>query len=381
MVSPKRKILYLVTSAERGGAQRYIRDLALALDARQYLVAVAAGGRGGLLEDLQARGIRTYPLQHLRREISPWHDVVAIREITRLCATLEPDVLHLNSSKAGVLGAVAAQRLKIPLVVYTAHGFVFTEPLAAWRRWLYRELERSSARRIDRIICVAEADHQSALAYRIAPEKKLITIHNGIAVDALNFLTRDQARHRLATHYHLPTTDYQLIGTIANLYPTKGLETLLTAAAAIMPKRPDTHVIIIGHGRERQHLQAVIRHLGLADRCHLVGGIPNAAGLLPAFTLYVNSSTKEGFPYSVLDAMAAGLPIVATAVGGVPEMIRDGQEGRLVPAGDGAQLAAAMVELLVNPARAEQFGHAARRRVRLEFTLQRMIEQTLACYQ
>lgn len=376
------RVAYLVTLAERGGAQRYVFDLATNLPSDAFSVAVAAGGTDGLIPALAARGIPASHIPHLRREIGLRRDFAAIREISGWLSAIKPHVVHLNSSKAGVLGTVAARRANVSQVVYTAHGFVFNVPLPGWQRYAYRTLERWSARGKDAIICVSEADRQSALRWKIAPAEKLITIRNGIDAGTINFHSKEKARQILSTTYHLPlTTDHIIIGTIANLYPTKGIRDFIAAAATVARNYPNAAFIAIGEGDQRPTLESAIRHHGLAGKFHLAGAIPDAVRLLPAFDMYVNASHKEGFPYALLEAMAAELPIVATAVGGVPEMMTDGKEGLLVPVGQPAALNTAIVQLMQNQPRARALGRAAGQRVRQEFTLKKMVAQTTAWYQ
>ena len=373
-------ILFLATIAELGGAQRYIYDLASNLFAPAFAVTVAAGGDGPLFSTLAQRNIATQTLRHLRRAISPLHDLAAIFEIRRLLKRLKPDILHLNSSKAGVLGSLAAYGLPIR-VVYTAHGFVFNEPLPRWLAATYRILERKTAKYKDVIICVSEADRQAALTCGIAPRQELVTIHNGIAA-ALDFYPKEKARQILSTTYYLPLTTFKLlIGVVANLYPTKGIGDFVAMAERISVKHPGATFVVIGEGQDRPVLERTISKHRLRDIVFLVGAIPEAAKLIPAFDLYCVTSKKEGLPYAILEAMAAGLPIVATAVGGVPELINDQRTGELVPAGDVAALSHAVEDLLQDPTRAQQLGQAARERVRRKFSLAAMVEQTIACYQ
>ncbi|MDD5110380.1 MAG: glycosyltransferase family 4 protein [Patescibacteria group bacterium] len=377
----KKKILYLVTLSELGGAQRYVRDLATRLPAGEFSVAVAAGGEGPLLSELAQSGVTVFPIAHLVREIAPFKDWTASREIRRVIKRWQPDVLHVNSSKAGVLGTISARATPATRVIYTAHGFVFNEPLPKWRRKVYRIAERRTARGKDVLICVSQADRQSALHWNIAPTEKLTTIHNGIDPSAIRFYPVQKAREILAQHAKPRSLNSKLlVGTIANLYPTKGIRDFIAAAAMVVQKIPGTTFIVIGEGSERPALESLIHRYGLNDTFHLLGAIPDAARLLPAFEVYVNASHKEGFPYSLLEAMAAQRPIAATAVGGVPEMLRDGNEGLLVPPGQPVALNNAIVQLLQNRAQAQTFGHAAGQRVGHEFTLSQMIEKTAACY-
>ncbi|MDO8560116.1 MAG: glycosyltransferase family 4 protein, partial [bacterium] len=350
------KILYVVTQSEMGGAQRYVRDLATALGRYDFTVGVAAGEGGPLLTQLAAANIATFPLKHLRRQIAPFNDLTAVRELADLIKHWQPDLVHLNSSKAGVIGVLATRRSGTRCrVVYTAHGFVFNEPLPGWQRALYRTAERRSAPGKDVIICVSEADRQSAIAARIAPPGKLATIHPGISAEPAS-LPPQEARDRLRERGVPPHG--LLVGTIAHLYPTKGLLDLISAAAQTVRQTPATF-LIIGEGTQRALLTEKIRAAGLERSVLLLGEIPDAARLLPAIDVYASSSVKEGFPYALLEAMLAARAIVATAVGGVPEMISDNQHGLLVPAGDPAALAAAVARLLRSPEERERLSQAA----------------------
>ena len=254
------KILYVVTQSEMGGAQRYVRDLATALSRHDFMVGVAAGEGGPLLAQLAAVNVATFPLKHLQRRIETFNDLTAVHELADLIKRWQPDLVHLNSSKAGVIGGLAARRSGTRCrVVYTAHGFVFNEPLPGWQRALYRVAERRSASWKDVILCVSEADRQSAIAARIAPPGKLVTIHLGIGA-AAGERAPAEARDRLRERGVPP--EGLLVGTIAHLYPTKGLLDLISAAAQTVRQTPATF-LIIGEGTQRTLLTEKIRAAGL----------------------------------------------------------------------------------------------------------------------
>lgn len=373
------RIAYVVTQAEFGGAQRYIADLAAALPRDAFAPVVIHGPDGDAADFHAALGATPVRVAaHLRRAISPRHDRRAVGELADLFRQIGADVVHLNSSKAGVVGAYAARRARVARVVYTAHGFVVNEPMAPWRRLAYRLAERWSARHKDAIICVSDFDRKTALAHRIANPAQLRVIHNGINSATLNLLDRTAARSALAG-FGVPLAG-RLIGAIANFYPTKGLAYLIEAFATVHAHCPDAHLVIIGDGQLRAVLVRLIRHHRLETAVHLPGRVPNAARLLPAFDAYALTSIKEGFPYAILEAMAAGLPIVASRIGGVPEMIEHESWGLLIPAKHVPATAAALQRLLDDPALAARLGAAARQRVVTEFTLERMVKETIECY-
>jgi len=360
------KILYIVTQQEFGGAQRYIFDLATNLNRSQYDIHITAGGSEGPLFDCaRASNLAIHSLKRLVRPISPIQDFLAYFELKKLIAELKPDIVHLNSSKVGVLGSMAARALKVPCIIYTAHGFVFNEPLSAFKRWLYMAAERGNARRVDAVIAVSEFDRQSGIKAGIN-KNKIITIHNGIDPD-MHFLARDEARLSLqktavwtlpggrdaflpSVHAasgveaaKLPRND-KLIGCIANFYPTKGPDVLIQAMTHV-----DAQLVIIGDGELRPQLEAQIKKLGLENRVMLAGYVPDAHQYLKAFDLFVLPSHKEGFPYVLLEAAAAGVPIVATRVGGIPEIVQDGVTGYLAEPNDLKALAQKISQALAHP--------------------------------
>ncbi len=380
-----KKILFVITQAEFGGAQRYVFDLATSLMDR-YEVSVAAGSSDGateLFDRLVDAGIPVHRLKYLIRTINPWQDFKAITELANLYQQLNPDIVHLNSSKAGVIGSIAAKKSKISKTVYTAHGFAFNEPGNILRRLAYLLAEKLSSKYKDVIICVSKLDAHSAYSVRIAPAEKLITIHNGINTQEKNstHISRAEARKELIGQKD--ESNYPLIGIVANFYATKDLPNFVEAIATLRDHyRIKTKAVIIGGGDEAKalDLKAIIDHHKLHADITLAGVKKNPAGLMAGLDLYVCSSIKEGFPYSILDAMSAGLPIVSTDVGGIPEMIEHNKSGLLVAPDHPRPLAKAMSELLNYPARARQLGFNARERVSEEFTLKQMIKQTERIY-
>jgi len=374
------KILYLVTQSEIGGAQRYIFDLATNLKQSGYEIAVAASGNQELFSLLKEKSIVTYPLKHLVREINPVKDWLAYLEIKQLLRQVKPDILHLNSSKAGVLGSLAGRAAGIKKIIYTVHGFVFNEPMPGWQKWSYKFAEKFSGRFKDKLICVSEFDRSTGIKNRIVPTEKLITIHNGIAQP--NFLSLEQARNELLATYQLPATSYHLIiGTIANFYPTKGLGYLIEAAKLVCEKNDKIIFGVIGDGPNKSKLTAEIKNQQLEKNFLLLGSKQNAWRYLKAFDFYICSSVKEGFPYSILEAMAAGLPLVSTNVGGILEMIENKKSGLLVKPAEPKELAEVILELSQNKNLAAALGRQAAMAVKEKFNLEKMIAETKKVYQ
>ncbi len=398
-----KKILYLITQSELGGAQRYVFDLAKGLK-NEYEIAVAFGEpheKGGLAKMLDAAGIKYYTLPRLKRAISPLNDVRAIFEIKKLIKTLQPGVIHLNSSKISILGSLASILFKIQNskfkinVVYTVHGWVFNEPLAGWKKKFYFYAEKLTARYKDKIICIDTLDYGIAKDELKIPEKKLALIHHGLNLSETNFLPREQARNSIGAKLRQNLTENTiLIGSIGNLYATKGYEYLIGALESL--KMP-FQAVIIGEGPEKNKLKIqsdsvnchpresgdpeINSELKVNDKLIFAGRIDNAAELLPAFDIYVCSSVKEGFPYSILEAMAAGLPIIATEVGGIPDMITDQENGLLCEAKNSNQLAGKITSLASDPVLRQKIAERAKQDLVKRFSFPKMISDTKSAYE
>ncbi|MFH1173044.1 MAG: glycosyltransferase family 4 protein [bacterium] len=372
------KILYLITQSDFGGAQRYVFDLANNLKVN-HQITIAAGPSASqeLFSRLDKINVNYTKLKYLRRAINPFWDLLALLEIIRLIKKIRPEVIHLNSSKAGALGALAAKLLGVKKIVYTVHGFVFLEPMSIIKKQLYIFIEKFSARYKDYLITVSEADRQAGLDYRIAKSEKMITIHNGLDFSQLNFLPADEAKKELLKKKY----DHQslVIGTSANYYATKGLTYLVQAAPEIIKEIPEAIFILLGDGPERKKLEQLIGKNKL-EKYFILGYREKAVRYLKAFDLFTLPSVKEGLPYAILEAMAAGLPIVASAVGGIPEMIQASQNGLLVKAKNPELLSKTIIGLLKNGPLSQKLGQQALTDVHDNFDLEVMVKKTEKLY-
>ena len=380
------KILYFITQSEYGGAQRYVFDLADNLK-KDFEVAVAMGEQGKdgkLAKILDKNNIKYYIIPRLKRDISPLNEILAFFEISKLIKKFQPDIIHLNSSKISILGSLAGLFIKLKIknlkIIYTVHGWVFNEPLPAPVKWFYLWAEKFTAKFKDKIICVSEYDRQVALKYNIAPTEKLITIHNGLA--PVDFYSKEEAQNIISrvTSCELRVAS-AIIGSIGNLYQTKGFEYFIEAADILINQsRLSATFIIVGEGKEREALENLIAKHNLKNNFILAGNIDQAAKLLPAFDVYVCSSVKEGLSYTLIEAMQAGRPIVATAVGGNPELIENNITGLISAAQNAQALAEKIKTLLDNKTLADKLGQSAKAKAMAEFGLEKMVEQTRKIY-
>ena len=400
----KKKVLFVVTKSVWGGAQRYIYDLATHLPRERYEVMVAAGGGGStklttggsLFSKLQHAGIRIIGIPGLDRDIKIVQEFFVFWQLLILFLREKPDIIHLSSSKAGGLGAVAAflyrtlhprpQTLN-PRTIFTAHGWAFFEERPRWQNALIRFFTWLGALFQDRIILLDREDFETALHF--IPKRKCVLIPNGSAPP--EFLPRIEARRILSERIGRPIPDNTiLIGTIAELTKNKGISFLIEALRHLPPtsyplrqsssEASNLQAIIIGDGELRNELTQKTKELGLEDIVFFAGFIPDASHYLPAFDIFVLPSLKEGLPYSIMEAMAAGVPVVATRVGGIPDMITDGREGVLVEPRNPNFLADAVGRLMQNTDLRRALGSAARARAARDFSLPRMVERTVTLY-
>ncbi|MGB0757175.1 MAG: glycosyltransferase [Patescibacteria group bacterium] len=343
----KKKIALVITQGEMGGAAQYVADVAIGTNDDNRSITIAHGEKQPewLSTWADAQKIPFHFLKHVKRNISPLHDVLAFFELKKFFKKEQFDIVHLNSNKIGILGALAAKKAGIKKVIFTAHGWAFDDPRPAWERKLYIMLNKFFMRYIDTVIAVSEYAKQSAFAVGIDTEKFRI-IHNGI--DPLTsdlYQTREHAKKFLHDTYDVNVTQF-LIGTIANYYPTKGVLYLLQAINEIVIDNPQYHFCIIGKGEQEQAIREYIKERKLQQHISLIKDLPQARRVLTAFDVFVLPSVKECYPYVILEAMSTGLPIVATHVGGIPEALKQypKEQYTLVPAKDPSTMAQAIKE-------------------------------------
>ena len=377
----KKRILFLITQSELGGAQRFLFNLTSHLDKDTYelLVAVGSSGNGDFLRVLKAGGIPCQTLKFLKREPT-LSDVKAIFEIRSLIKSYSTDILFLNSSKAGFIGSLAAifpTRINAVKVVYRIGGWSFNDPSPKWKRWLWIFLEWLSAKWKDVVIVNNQHDLDQAKKLKIRPRRQTVLIHNGIEVYKLDLMQKEEARIRLiekaAKFSGRNILAKNIIGTIANFYPTKGLEYLIQAADYL--NDDDSVFFIVGDGELRPELEKMIREKGLERKVFLLGQIPDAYRLLPAFDVFVLPSVKEGFPWALIEAMSAKLPVIATEVGAVTEIVDDHKNGLLVKPKDPAGLADKIKEVLENDHLRNELGIQAHQTVLFKFELDKMVKR------
>lgn len=360
------KIAYLVTRADPvGGAQVHVRDLAGAVQAQGHSPTVITSGSGPFVDALRAQGVPTVILRHLSVPIGPLRDWRALREIRATLTVLRPDLLTTHSSKAGVLGRLAGRSLGIP-VVFTAHGWAFTPGIPSFHAAVYRQIERLAGPLSSRIITVSEFDRRLALAARIVAADRVVTVHNGIP-DVTSTPKADPGR-----------TPARLV-MVARFEAQKDHPTLLRALAGL--QQHSWQLDLIGNGPLMGEMESLTSTLGLAARVRFLGQRMDVDQILAQAQVGLLVSNWEGFPLSILEAMRAGLPMVASSVGGVEESVLDGETGFLVPRGGVEPLQERLAQLLTDPGLRVRLGTQGRTRYEQHFTLGQCVARTLAVYE
>lgn len=360
------KVAHVITRSDTvGGAQMHVKELVATLLEQGHEAKVFVGQDGVYTGILASAGLPYYSLRHLKRGINPWRDLRAVFELKDALARYAPDLVACHSSKAGWLGRIAAKMLGIP-VVFTAHCWAYAEGVSPLRRAVYRGAERVAAPLASRIITVSDYDRRLALRARVARNDQLVTIRNGTEITSPETgALRSGKPSRMIM--------------VARLDSQKNHEDLFQALAQLGHTRWELD--IVGDGPLEDHLKTRAASLGIDGQINFLGYRPDVATLLAGAQIFVLASHWEGLPISILEAMQAGLPVVATDVGGVGEAVADGETGFLVPYGDVPALKQAIEQLLDNAELSAEMGRAGRRRYDRCFTLDRMVDETLAVYQ
>jgi len=363
-------IVLAITLAVPGGTTSFVFQYAFWLKQKGFNVTVLAGEGTWLFDRCEEVEIRCLSVPFLQREIRPWLDLPALFSLTQLLRTLKPDVIHLNSSKMGVLGSIAARLAHVPRVIYFIGGWAFLESIASWKKSIYLHAERWTARFKDRIVCLHPADKAIAEAQQIKPRQGITVIPNGVDLPFLDRtrLSRAEARQILG----IPQ-DRFIFGTIANFFSTKNLPAYIKTAAPVIQASPAAGIVIIGEGVERPLIEQAIQETNLGDQILLTGTQEQAHRFLSAFDVFVLPSTKEGMPFSTLEAMAARLPCLVTDVGAHRWML-EGTGSWIVPKEQPLALQKALQETLEKRGRLVDVGQANRLVIERRFPLETTFE-------
>jgi len=381
----RKKILFCITKSVWGGAQKYVYELASALPKDTLDVAIVAGGSGPLFEMCAKNRIRTITASHLARDIHFLGELYAFAELLSIFLKEKPDIIHLNSSKVGALGAIAAFSYKLLTLnftlrtIFTVHGWGFREDRNVLARFAIFTVAWISAFFHTDTILINTSDWQDARTF--IPKQKISLIP--LAAPSSQFLPREEARSFFASYSNEPITDHTLlIGAIAELTRNKGIPYLIEAVHHLHKdeRRSTIKIVIIGEGEERKQLQRQIDQCGLGKTVMLLGFIPDAQRYLTGLDLFVIPSVKEGLPYVLMEAMAAGLATIATKVGGIPDLISHHTNGVLVAPRNPHAISVHLDHLLRQKEKRIALGVSARNTIATKCSHDRMVDETIALY-
>lgn len=369
------KILYIVRPVA-GGVKGHLLSLIDNLDKDKYQ-AFVAGPEESVIDDLKGGNVPTFVVD-IEPSFRLIKDVKAVLRLRKIITGEGIFLVHAHSYKAALLAGLAARWAKVPVTMFTLHNFIVDEGAGRFKHLFYDLTERFLPSLADRVITVSKALRRRVIDKGKVGSSRVVMIHNGISIPpAVSISTRRTAslRHLLSLKSKAP-----LVVTVGRLVPQKGIKYLLTAATHVLRELPSAQFLIVGDGPLRRDLEVAAEKLGIHKKVVFIGFREDIHDILVASDVVVLPSLTEGLPLVALEAMAAGKPLVGTAVGGIPEVVVDRETGFLVPPRKPIPLAHAILFLLTNKEAALQMGMAGRRRVEEDFTLEKTITETQNIY-
>jgi glycosyltransferase involved in cell wall biosynthesis len=376
-----RVIAQVIGRLNIGGPAQQAIALTAALNGGEFRSILFAGREdpreGSLWQAAEAAGASPVRVPGLSRAIRPGADLIALAALTRHLRRLRPDLVHTHTAKAGTVGRVAALLAAVPVRVHTFHGHVLKGYFGPAATAVFRRIEAALARRSTLLIALSPRQREELIALGVAEPERIAVIPFGL--DLAPFLECAPHAGRLRAEMGLsPRTP--LVGLVARLVPIKGVDLFLRAAALLRERLPEVRFVIAGVGPEREVLEGQAAALGLVGAVHFLGWRHDLPPLYADLDLLALSSRNEGTPVCLLEAMAAGVPVVALSVGGVPDLVEDRVTGRLIPPGDAGALAEAMAEVLGDRPAASAYAAAARAAVFPRHDIKTLIATMRACY-
>jgi len=378
------RVLRVIARLNMGGPAIHVANLAAGLETRGYHTTLVAGslarGEDSMAFLAERLGVTVVSVPEIQREVSALHDARSVRRLTSIIRRERPHILHTHTAKAGAIAraaAVLAGDARPPIVVHTFHGHVLKGYFGPGRTAFFRQVERTLARSSDVLVAVSPEVRDELVEHGVAPAEKFAVIRLGIPLEErLGDPTADVDYRRL---YGIPR-DAFVIGWVGRMTGVKDTGAVLQIVRATRERGVDAVVCMVGDGPDREGLEQLAHDLGVARASYFVGYQPDVAGYYRLFDAFVLPSVNEGTPVSAIEALASGTPVVATRVGGVPDVVRDGVDGFLVEPGELETAADRLATLAADPALRARFGEAGRSRVLERYSVARLVDDVDRLY-
>jgi len=378
-------VLRVIARLNVGGPALHVAYLSAGLQERGYETTLVAGelarGEESMAFVAESRGVEVRAVSELRRQVSPFRDVVAAFRLAGLIRSTRPDVVHTHTAKAGAVGRVAVVLSGIrprPVVVHTFHGHVLRGYFGPLTAWGFRLLERILARTTDALVAVSPQVRDDLVRLGVAPADKFVVVRLGIELEERVGGNGD-ARERTRRLLGIPD-DRFVVGWMGRMTAVKRTDDVLLALKGLHERGVPAALCLVGDGPDRDQLEERAHELGIARDCFSLGYQDAVADWYAAFDAMILPSANEGTPVSVIESLAAGRPVVATDVGGVSDVVRDGVDGFLVEAADVDALADRLQELAADPERRRAMGEAGRERVLHRYAVARLVDDVDRLY-
>jgi glycosyltransferase involved in cell wall biosynthesis len=379
------RIVRVIARLNMGGPALHVSYLSAGLRDRGYETTLVAGnvspGEQSMAYVAEEQGVPVLLMPHLHREISPIQDLLATLRLARMIREQRPHILHTHTAKAGAIGRVAAVlagRARPPIVVHTFHGHVLRGYFGRFYTAIFRGLERMLARVADTLIAVSPEVRDDLVALGVAPPEKFTVIRLGIELDE-RVAAAHEARKRTRRIMGV-RDDRFLVGWIGRMTGVKRGADVLRAFRLLRDLGVDANLCMVGDGPEREQLEQLAGELGLMQDCLFPGYQEDVGPFFAAFDAFVLPSANEGTPVTAIESLASGCPVVATRVGGVPDVVREGEDGFIVEPGDLEAIADRLAGLAFDPELRARMGAAGRGRVLPRYAVERLIDDVDGLY-
>ena len=378
------RVLRVIARLNMGGPALHVAYLSAGLAERGYETTLVAGtlarGEGSMAYVAEDLGVRILRLDALSREISPFRDAISVLRLARLIREQRPQILHTHTAKAGTVGRLAALLAgdaRPPIVVHTFHGHVLHGYFGPLKSQAFRVLERLLGRMTTRLIAVSPQVRDDLVSLGVAPAEKFSVVRLGVELDerVRTQVVGADARARLGI-----APERFVVGWVGRMTGVKRTDDVLESLLRLRERGVDAVLLMVGSGPDRDHVEQRASALGIVRHCYFLGYQEDVSGWYQAFDALILPSANEGTPVVVIEALAAGCPVVATSVGGVPDVVREGVDGFLVPVGDVEQLAERLARLARDPELRARMGEAGRASIPARYAVERLVADIDALY-